>query len=347
MSFSNIIQKKYKILLPFSFLYKLGIRFHHFLYSVGIKKPYSTSLPTICVGNLSVGGTGKTPMVEKLISLLKSDFSIAVISRGYHRKSKGLVIADTNTTVDDLGDEPYQYFSKFKNIQLAVAEKRVEAIQYFEQKGGVDVIILDDALQHLAILPGYTILLTKYNNPFYQDYYLPAGELRDLKKNYTKANIIVVTKCPQTLTTIESDKIIQNIRPQSHQKIFFASLEYAPLKPLFEQQYIVVSKKIILVTGIAHAQPIVEYLKDRFELIHHFNFSDHHSFSMEDIKNIIAKWEQDYTIVTTEKDATKLLPFKKELKDFPVFMLPVTHKILFEKEKSFQKEINNYIQDCN
>ena len=343
MSFSTIIQKKYKILLPLSFLYKLGIKCHHFLYSSGIKKQYTAALPTICVGNLSVGGTGKTPMVEKLISILKNEFSIAVISRGYHRKSKGLIIADKNTTVYDVGDEPYQYFSKYKNIQLAVAEKRIEAIQFFEQKGGVDVIILDDALQHLAILPGFTIMLTKYNNLFYKDYYLPAGELRDLKKNYKKANIIVITKCPETLTMSEADKIIHNIYPQSYQQIFFASLDYDDLKPLFEDQIIEVSKKIILVTGIAHAQSIVKYLKNNFELIHHFEFSDHHSFSVADIQNITSKWVQGCSIITTEKDATKLLQFKKELSDFPIFVLPVTHKILFEKEKSFQEEINNYI----
>nr|WP_262915304.1 tetraacyldisaccharide 4'-kinase [Niabella ginsengisoli] len=231
MSFSDIIKKKHFLLIPFSWLYKFGVYIYHKLYDLGLLKSYKPSIPTICVGNLSVGGTGKSPMVEYIVSLLTSKYCVGVISRGYRRKTKGYVLANADTTANDIGDEPMQFHQKFPDVCIAVGEKRAEAIaKLLQQKKETDIIVLDDAFQHRAVTADLNILLTEYTNPFPNDWYLPAGSLRDLKSNYKRAHIIVITKCDPNLSKPGKDKMIQSIKPFSYQKIFLLlSITVSPI----------------------------------------------------------------------------------------------------------------------
>lgn len=224
--FSNFFLKSFRLLLfPFALLYWMGIAIRNWLYEKNIFRSARFGLPVICVGNLSVGGTGKSPMVEYLVERLKDNFKVATLSRGYKRKTKGYSLANKNSTALEIGDEPMQFHLKFPDVPVAVGERRIEAIpQLLHDKPETQAIILDDAFQHRAILAGLNILLTEYNNLFVHDFYLPTGDLRDLKSSYIRAEIIVVTKCKQNLSEEEKKKIIKEINPLAGQQIFLLLL---------------------------------------------------------------------------------------------------------------------------
>jgi tetraacyldisaccharide 4'-kinase len=363
MSFSNIIKQKNILLVPFSWLYKAGVFFYHSLYNLNILKSYKPDVPTICVGNLSVGGTGKSPMVEYLLRLLANPFSeysngpqklhAAVISRGYKRKTKGFLLANEHTVTSDIGDEPMQFHKKFPGVAVAVGEERAPAIeQLLKQKPGINVIILDDAYQHRAVTAGFNILLTDYNNIFTGDGYLPAGTLRDLKSNYKRADVIVVTKCDEHLGNVGRQQVIDNIRPLSHQQVFFTVIDYGSIYNIFNNECRDLEdvKEVVLVTGIANPGPLVDYLK-RFNLqIRHFNFPDHYNFSEKDIGDILGTYQSgdigNKIILTTEKDAVRLIEWE-HLKGAPVFALPVQHKFLFGEGNTFDDCVRNYVLQIN
>ncbi|MGB6152686.1 MAG: tetraacyldisaccharide 4'-kinase [Pricia sp.] len=311
-----------KILYPFSLIYALVVYTRNYLYDIGIFESKTFKTPTICIGNLSVGGTGKTPMAELLISLLKDDHKVALLSRGYRRKSKGLVLADDTSSAVSLGDEPYQIFSKFPKVAVAVDADRRNGIEKLQNLVSPDVILLDDAFQHRKVDYGLSILLTAYGNLYCNDHYLPTGSLRDSKREAKRADLIVVTKCPQTLAREAQQLIIDQLKPQPHQQVLFSSLAYGPKVkgadldfPLDDFK----DKKLTLVTGIANPEPLVHYLKEKGLIFEHLRFKDHHAFSEKELSQL----RQYENLLTTEKDYVRL---KGKIER--VCYLPIKHRFL-------------------
>ncbi|HEY9363786.1 MAG TPA: tetraacyldisaccharide 4'-kinase [Chitinophagaceae bacterium] len=354
--FSNWFLKSFRILLlPFAFIYLAIIWVRNKLYDNRILKSDSFGLPVICVGNLSVGGTGKSPMVEFLVRLLKNDFKAAVLSRGYKRKTKGYALANDTSTALDIGDEPMQFHLKFPQVPVAVGEERLVAIpQLLHDRPETEVVILDDAFQHRAIRAGLNILLTDCNNLFTRDFYLPTGDLRDLKSSYKRAQIIIVTKCNSDLTLQEKESIIKEIYPQLSQHVFFTAIDYElPYLMLNQQKQkkITDNTEVLLVTGIADPQSLKNYLDEQSSFYQLMHFSDHHIFSIDDWKDIKKRFlsieSQDKIILTTEKDATRLKKFQTEMHELPVYIIPIRHQFLFNEEQSFNDLVTKFIGTFN
>ncbi len=294
-----------KLLFPVSLLYAFVVYVRNFLYDTGIFKSLSYNTPIICVGNLSVGGTGKTPMVELLILLLQNRYKIAVLSRGYKRESSGFVLATTESTVGQLGDEPFQIHSKFPKISVAVDADRRNGISILERDCRPDVILLDDAFQHRRVNPGFSILLTAYGKLYSDDWHLPTGTLRDSRREARRADLIVVTKCPPHLTEDERARIKSSLNPKKDQSVLFSCLSYTqevkgsvPNRRLDDFK----GKKITLVTGIADPGPLVSFLTERGISFEHLSFKDHHSFTANEVSMLNDK----ENILTTEKDYMRL-----------------------------------------
>ncbi|MDO5105691.1 tetraacyldisaccharide 4'-kinase [Capnocytophaga sp.] len=306
------------LLLPFSLLYGIIVWLRHKAYDYGWFSSVKFDEPTICVGNLSVGGTGKTPMVEYLIRHLLPNYGVGVVSRGYKRKTKGLVLADENATVFDLGDEPFQIWKKYPEIVMIVNSNRAEAIrkilQYIDKP---NVIILDDAFQHRKVQAKKTILLTAYGNLFTDDWLLPTGNLRDIKARATHASVIVVTKCPLDISNEEREKITEKIRKKSNSQVVFAKISYAAQvyslsKSIDFKEFI--KRSFVLVTGIANPKPLVRFLKEQEADFEHFDFPDHHHFSSEEIE----KLKKYLCILTTEKDFVRLQSHLQNIYYLPI-----------------------------
>lgn len=349
--FSNIFLKSFRIfLLPFALLYWLVIAIRNWLYNKKIFKSTSFGLPLICVGNLSVGGTGKSPMVEYLIRLLKDQFKVATLSRGYKRKTKGYALANETTTALEIGDEPMQFHLKFPEIPVTVGEERIYAIpQLLHDRPETEVIILDDAFQHRAINAGLNILLTEYGNLFTNDFYLPTGDLRDLKSSYKRAGIIIVTKCPADLSDNERKKVTKEIGLQEGQSIFFTTIEYGQAYHILNKTELSFTEhtEVLLVTGIANPRPLKNLLEKYSKTYHFLQYADHHIFSIDDLKEIGKKFETiegaNKIILTTEKDAVRLIKFNAEITDWPLYVLPIRHHFLFEDEQRFNLLVVNFI----
>jgi len=350
--FSSLFLKSFRILLfPFSLLYWLGIAVRNFLYEKQILKSSSFGLPLICVGNLSVGGTGKSPMVEYLIRLLEHRYHIATLSRGYKRKTKGYALAGPDTTALEIGDEPMQFHQKFPELPVAVGEERMVAIpQLLHDRPQTELIILDDAFQHRAVKAGLNILLTDYSNLFTRDFYLPTGDLRDLKSSYKRAEIIVVTKCKNGISVSEKEKIRKEIRPVAGQQIFFTGLEYGDPYHFTTRQPLPLQPEtdVLLVTGIANPRPLKMMLEEKHKTYQMLQFPDHHIFTIDDWKEIIRKFEEikanDKIILTTEKDAVRLDKFRQEASGIPLYVIPVRHQFLFEEAADFEETVIQFIQ---
>ena len=339
------------VLFPLSILYWVIIWVRNKLYDKKFFSSVSFNFPIICVGNLSVGGTGKTPMVEYLVRLLKDEYKVATMSRGYKRKTKGFAIANENTTALDIGDEPMQFYKKFPDITVSVAEERLVSIpQLLHDKPDTRVIILDDAFQHRQVKAGLNILLTEYRDLFTRDFVLPAGNLRDLKSSYKRADVIIVTKCKSHLTEEEKNKMTAEIKPLAHQKIFFTKIEYGSPYHLFskEEKFLSPDTNILLVCGIANPKPIKEVLNTYVATYDMMRFRDHHIFSIDDLKEIKEQFEnidtENKIILTTEKDGVRLAKFENELKDLPVYVFPIRHKILFGEEEQFHAIVNGFVR---
>lgn len=350
--FSNVFLKSFRILLfPFALLYWLGIAVRNWLYDKNISKSTSFGLPMICVGNLSVGGTGKSPMVEYLVRLLKEHYHIATLSRGYKRKTTGYALAGAGTTALDIGDEPMQFHEKFPEIPVAVGEKRIEAVpQLLHDRPETQVIILDDAFQHRDITAGFNILLTEYSNLFTRDFYLPTGDLRDLRSSYKRADLVVVTKCPSTLTVREKEQITREIRPRKGQTVFFTSIQYGTPYHLLQKHKSILSEtlEVLLVTGIANPKPLEQLLEQQTASFSTLRFADHHIFTIDDLKEIRNKFNglasANKLVLTTEKDAVRLQKFNQELNDLPLYVIPVQHHFLFNGGDEFNRLVINFIQ---
>lgn len=352
MNFNFYLLKSFRILLfPFSLLYGLIIIIRNYLFDKNIIKSVSFNLPVIGVGNLSAGGTGKSPMVEYLLILLKDRYKVATLSRGYKRKTKGYALANAATTSLEIGDEPMQFHQKFPDVAVAVGEERIVAIpQLLQDRPETNVIILDDAFQHRSIKPGFNILLTACNDLFTADFFLPTGNLRDQKSSYKRADVIVVTKCPPGMLPGEKEQITKEIAPLSHQKIFFTTTVYSNPYHIINkaERTITVNDEVLLVCGIADPLPLKNYLVQHTAIYTELSFSDHHIFTITDLAEIKKKFDEisadQKMIVTTEKDAVRLMKFKEELWEMPLYVLPVHHKFLFDEGIQFDRIINMFIE---
>ncbi|WP_338035221.1 tetraacyldisaccharide 4'-kinase [Lacinutrix himadriensis] len=326
------------LLFPVVPIYYLVTWLRNVFYDRGIFKSKSYDFPVLAVGNLSVGGTGKTPMIEYLIVLLKDKKQVATLSRGYKRSSEGFYLADNNADAKLLGDEPFQFYRKFKkDIQVAVDADRQNGIKnLMQQETAPEVILLDDAYQHRKVKAGFYILLTTYSNLYTKDWVLPTGDLREPRAGAKRANCIVVTKCPDNLSAIEKDEIIRSINPKANQSVFFSAIRYAD--SVFSEEKKLGLKTLhdfTLVTGIANATPLVNHLKTEGLQFDHLNFKDHHDFTAQDIELFKSK----SLIITTEKDYVRLLQFDA-LKD-KVFYLPITVNI--DKPEAFNTSVLEFV----
>ncbi len=349
--FSNFFLKSFRILLlPFALLYWLGIAVRNLLYDKNILKSSSFGLPLIAVGNLSAGGTGKSPLVEYLVGLLNDKFKVATLSRGYKRRTKGYALANENSTALVIGDEPMQFHLKFPAVPVAVGEERLVAIpQLLHDRPETEVIIMDDAFQHRAVKAGLNILLTEYGNLFTRDFYLPTGDLRDLKKSYKRAQVLLVTKCKPGLTAEEKEKIIIEINPVEGQAIFFTAIEYASPYHLGSKKEILLrsSTEVLLVTGIANPRPLKKMLEEHSNSYLMLQYPDHHIFSIDDLIEIKNKFNtiktKDKIILTTEKDAVRLEKFTAEMGELPLYVIPIRHRFLFGEGEQFNNLVTNFI----
>lgn len=347
------------LLYPFSLLYGLVIYIRNWFYDLNIFKSREFDVTVISIGNITVGGTGKTPHVEYLVDLLKDKFKVATLSRGYKRKSKGFNLVSTASSVGEVGDEPLQIKRKFSDVTVAVCENRVEGVEKLvaaDEEISPDVILLDDAFQHRRITPVINILLIDYNRPVTDDYLLPAGSLRESASQIRRANIIIFSKCPPKEVTPIMRRVMQNdigLRP--YQAMFFTTYEYSAIEPVFDAKkvgddfYVQHEYSLLVVTGIAYPRLIPEYLQQYSSETDNINFPDHHNYTNEDIRTIMNRFQnlkgQKKIIITTEKDAMRFAELSDLDEDFKksLYFLPVKVKFLDEEGKIFNKKILNYV----
>lgn len=329
-----------KILFPFAVLYGFITSFRNFLFDQGILKSVSFDVPVIVVGNLSVGGTGKTPQIEYLIRLLSEHYKIATLSRGYKRKSEGFILADENSNAEILGDEPFQFHKKFPFISVAVDANRVNGImQLLSLERRPDIILLDDAFQHRKVRAGFYILLTAYNDLYCDDYMLPTGNLRESRKGVNRADVIIVTKCPAQLSKMQQQTLINRLRPNSNQPVFFSSIQYDEF--LYSEVDKIPIAAInglarLFVAGIAKPEPFFNHFHASNQ--EQYVFSDHHIFTHQDIAAILTK-AGDGIIITTEKDFVRL---KGKLPKEKLYYLPIQSTFL-DGADDFNTLIYNYV----
>lgn len=323
---------KFRILLfPFALVYLVITTFRNFLYDVNFLKSYSFDSTIIGVGNLSLGGTGKTPFVEFLIKKYSKRFNIALISRGYKRKSIGFYKADSNSSPDLIGDEPFQIFKKFSNITVAVDKNRANAIsKILNEEKRTNLFILDDSFQHRKVIPDVNIILTTFNDPFYDDCIFPIGNLRESKKSINRADIVVVTKSPKDLKTDKKNQIKSKLNIAHHQNVFFTSINYGNILKGDANFKIndLKNKKVLIVSGIANSRSFVEFFSQNNIEYEHVNFSDHHNYTQEDINKIES--DNESLIITTEKDFQKIQFLERKNK---WYYLEIETKFIGDEEK--------------
>ena len=328
------------ILFPFVPIYYLVTLVRNWFYDMGFISSKSYDFPVICVGNLSVGGTGKSPMIEYLIRLLKDDYKLATLSRGYKRTTKGFVLANENATANSLGDEPFQFYKKFKeDIHVAVDGNRQEGIQKLEEQVNPDVILLDDAFQHRKVNAGLNILLTVFDKLYMDDWMLPTGNLRESVSGAKRAHIILVTKCPSNLTDKEKSVIAKKLNIGPSQHLFFSKIDYSGSvysENREEELSFFKGKEFMVVSGIANPKQFIDFLNENELIFQHLDFPDHHSFTHKEIQTL----ERSKYILTTEKDYVRLKQFDS-LKE-KVFYLPIEFKI--DKAKEFEEIIRNFVR---
>ncbi|TCC95420.1 tetraacyldisaccharide 4'-kinase [Pedobacter hiemivivus] len=339
------------LLFPFSIGYGIVIVLRNKLYDLGLFKSTRFDIPVICVGNLVVGGSGKSPVTEYLVSLL-SDHKIAILSRGYGRKTKGFILADESATAQTIGDEPMQFYSKFKQITVAVCEDRVTGINRL--KDSHDLIILDDAYQHRSVTPGFSILLFEYQKLLSPQFLLPAGNLREPFSGYKRAQALLITKGPIVIAEGERLKCVERFNEKAKNELSFSFITYGELKHLFSSATqpcasITSNTTVFLLTGIANPLPLINYLKTYSGAIQHHDYPDHYHFRMQDVMKLVQAFNNDPSkekiIVTTEKDAQRLLDvsFKELLLNLPVFYLPIKIELQKEDKNTFDQKILDYV----
>ena len=344
------------LLFPFAIIYGIITSLRNLLYDWKFLKSKSVDVHTICVGNLAVGGTGKTPHVEYLINILQYDFKIAILSRGYKRKTSGFIKATNLSTAFDIGDEPLQYKTKNPQLEVCVDANRVNGIkEILEFPEPPKVVILDDAFQHRALNCELKIVISEYNNLYLNDCMMPAGYLRESKKGIERADIIIVSKTPDKTTAIEIRNVIKDLKPLAHQQLFFTWLKYGELKG-FQNPTDTIDTlndlfryRIVAFTGIGNPQPMITYLKEYASDVKHIQFPDHHSFTIQDIADVRAQLDAieggNKIVVTTEKDAMRLRG--TDLQDIantlPLYVLPIEVDFK-DKTQEFNDTIINYVR---
>jgi tetraacyldisaccharide 4'-kinase len=354
-------------LLPLSWLYGIGVSLRNWCFDIGLLKQQSFDIPVISVGNITVGGAGKTPHVEYLVRLLRQVVKVGVLSRGYKRKSKGYVLAQEDTPLEDIGDEPFQMKHKYPDAYVAVDRKRCRGIEnmlHAPETNDVDVILLDDAFQHRYVKPGINILLVDYHRLIIYDKLLPAGRLREPLSGKNRADIVIVTKCPKDLKPMEFRVLTKAMNLYPYQQLFFTSIDYGELEPLYgpdgaakhlcDQQNAfkvdsLAGKNVLLLTGIASPQQMENDITPVCRSVQTLAYADHHQFSSDDVSIINATFErmdEPKIIVTTEKDATRLLAVdglsiqaKKS-----IFALPIRVHFMLDQEETFNQTIISYVR---
>lgn len=299
------------LVFPLSIIFKFVTDLRNKLYDCNFLKSEKISVPVISVGNLSTGGTGKTPMVDFIINNLKKDYDISVLSRGYKRKLKGFIEIKNSDNPIQVGDEPFLLKSNHVEVPIFVCEDRVEGANKIISESDTNLILMDDAFQHRKISRNLDIVLTDYNNLFYKDYLLPYGYLRESRKNINRADIIIVTKCPLDFNKADANKIKNQINPKKTQSLFFSQINYSEILYGFKEVLFksITNSKLTLVTGIANSQPLKEYLIKNNVIFNHFEYPDHYNYSMKDVNKILATTKNNL-ILTTKKDYYKLSQFK-------------------------------------
>ena len=342
-------------LTPLSWVYGLGVQFRNTLFDMGILKSKSFTVPVISVGNITVGGTGKTPHVEYLIRLLQQKHHVAVLSRGYKRKTHSFLIANESSTARTIGDEPFQMKQKFPDVVVAVDKKRAHGIEMLnQQKPDIDVILLDDAFQHRYVKPGINILLVDYHRLIIYDKMMPAGRLREPMKGKDRADIVIITKCPTNLKPMEFRVLTKAMDLYPYQHIFYTTLEYGQLIPVFGNEGETLNleelrdRHVLLLTGIASPRQMKEDLTPFTKQLATLSFPDHHDFRQKDIETIrqvYASLPSPKCIVTTEKDAVRIAGLEglsKEIKE-NIYKLPVRIHFMQDQEEKFNENILGYV----
>jgi tetraacyldisaccharide 4'-kinase len=344
----------FRILLsPVSLLYGIGVALRNSFYKYGILKEITFDIPTISVGNLSIGGAGKTPHIEYLIRLLRPYLNVATLSRGYNRKTDGYINVLQSHSVEEVGDEPLQYRRKFPDIMVTVSESRTFAIpQIIMEQPDIQTILLDDAFQHRSIKPGLNILLTDYQNLFTRDYLLPSGRLREWRSAYERADRIIISKCPQEVTEAQRQELLREVQPFPHQRVYFSYYKYLPAYYMFNaRQGIRFSEdvNVLLICAIAGTEYLLDYLEPQVNHVQVLEYEDHHYFDKFDVSNLLASFEKMSTtkkiILTTEKDAMRLEVHREYLieKKMPIFVLPVEVAFHFDEKETFDRDIKDYL----
>lgn len=326
----------------------MGASLRNLAFNTGILSSRKFDIPVICVGNLSVGGTGKSPHVIMLLDLLKGYYDTAVLSRGYGRRTKGLKIANYNSRVYDVGDEPLQFFNRFKNgIVVAVSEDRAAGIEYLKKAFKTRLVVMDDGFQHRHVKPGFSVLLTDFHHLYTSDYLLPAGNLREPRSGARRADVIIVTKCPDEFTVKKKNEILKKIRPRKHQKVYFSKVVYSESAigyrfTIHEDEWF--EYDAVVVTGIANPQPFLDYVRPKFKSIVHMNYPDHHNFSVAEVEEIDRVFEgvenPHKIILTTEKDYMRLKDESALIEN--LFYLPI--EVQLDDYDDFREKILNYAE---
>jgi len=337
--------------LPVFLLYSIFIRIRNTFFDFGLLKSRKFNIPIISVGNMCIGGSGKTPHVEYLIRLINNSKKVSVLSRGYGRKSKGFLNVNSDSPANKVGDEPLQIVSKYPEVAVAVCERRVSGImKLLKQK--VSLILLDDAYQHRWVQPGLSILLTKYNNLFINDTLLPLGSLREHKKGYSRADVIVVTGTPNPLLPLDEHRLKEQISPKLNQKICYSFVKYLKPKSIFSDETVdLKNKDILLLTAIENPYSLINYLDESgFKIASHLRYRDHYNYRDNDLKKIISTFHSitstEKLILTTEKDSFRLLKFEKLLEGITICCIPI--EVGFHGKKSdFDSLILNYVEENN
>lgn len=343
-----------KILLyPFSLVYGFVISLRNLFYDSGVLKASKFSLPIINVGNLTMGGAGKTPHIEYLIRLLKDYINVATLSRGYKRKSKGFKWVNYNDNAEQAGDEPLQFRRKFNEIQVAVAESRSFAIPQIVQRfPQTHTILLDDAFQHRSVDAGLNILLTEFDKPYTRDMLLPAGRLREFRSGSERANIVIVSKCPQKITEQEKSDLREELQLEDNQRLFFSYYHYLNPYFIFDKNItkpLDKNLKVIVLAALAKADYLLDYLNDTVDVIQIVKFEDHHYFSAQEMGRLAITLEEykdeEIIILTTEKDAIRLELHRDFINDqsLSIFVLPIEVKFHFNESELFDRSIKDFL----
>lgn len=336
------------LLFPLALLYGMVVMLRNKLYDWGIFKSVHFGLPVICIGNVVVGGAGKTPTTEYLVRLL-ADYKVAVLSRGYGRKTKGFIVADEHATAETIGDEPLQYHQKFPQVTVAVCEDRVKGINQLQANH--DVILLDDAFQHRAVKAGFSILLFDFASLINWQFLLPMGNLREPFNAYRRADALLVTKTPVHLAPELKEEIGKGFLLRENQTLAFASIKYGELQPLFggQKRSVQATTTVFLLTGIANTVPLANYLKSLSAAIVPIEFPDHYRFSQDDIRRLVKAFEEhsskEKIIITTEKDSKRLLGdnLKDLLLNLPIYYLPIQIDLAVTAKQTFDQNILDYV----